>query len=172
MKLNLTVLLLLLLSLLVVAGTGFTVWYLMQPTDEELIRDAVTGIEAALSAPYREDLQGQTEDMAALKAYLGEEICIDLPCYRYSGKFSRSQVLGDYFSIRKLLRGVKVVASDVVVTFPEDQEKTANVQLTVQASWRKFEQPPYAVKLTMSKETGDWLVTGITFLENKKTPAP
>ena len=172
MKLNLTVLLLLLLSLLVVAGTGFTVWYLMQPTDEELIRDAVTGIEAALSAPYREDLQGQAEDMAALKAYLGEEICIDLPCYRYSGKFSRSQVLGDYFSIRKLLRGVKVVASDVVVTFPEDQEKTANVQLTVQASWRKVKQPPYVVKLTMSKETGDWLVTGITFLENKKTPAP
>lgn len=172
MKLNLTVLLLLLLSLLVVAGTGFTVWYLMQPTDEELIRDAVTGIETALSAPYREDLQGQAEDMAALKAYLGEEIRIDLPCYRYSGKFSRSNVLGDYFSIRKLLRGVKVVASDVVVTFPEDQEKTANVQLTVQASWRKFEQPPYAVKLTMSKETGDWLVTGITFLENKKTPAP
>lgn len=172
MKLNLTVLLLLLLSLLVVAGTGFTVWYLMQPTDEELIRDAVTGIEAALSAPYREDLQGQAEDMAALKQYLGEEIRIDLPCYRYSGKFSRSQVLGDYFSIRKLLRGVKVVASDVVVTFPEDQEKTANVQLTVQASWRKFEQPPYVVKLTMSKEMGDWLVTGITFLENKKTPAP
>ena len=172
MKLKLTTLLLLVLTLLVVAGSGFTVWYLTRPTDEELIRETVTGIETALSAPYREDLQGQAEDIAALKQYLGEEIRIELPCYRYSGTFSKSKVLGDYFSIRRHLRGVKVVASDVVVTFPEDQEKTANVQLTVQASWRKFEQPPYAVKLTMSKETGDWLVTGITFLENKKTPAP
>ena len=82
MKLKLTTLLLLVLILLIVAGSGFTVWYLTRPTDEELIREAVTGIETALSAPYREDLQGQAEDIAALKQYLGEEIRIDLPCYR------------------------------------------------------------------------------------------
>lgn len=172
MKLKLTTLLLLVLTLLVVAGAGFTVWYLTRPTDEELIREAVTGIETALSAPYKNDLQGQAENIAALKQYLGDELRIELPCYRYVGNFSRPQVLGDYFTIRKRLGNVKVLLSDVVVIFPEDREKTAYVQLTAKVSWRKFEQPPYAVKLTMSKETGDWLVTGITFLETKKTPAP
>ena len=161
MKLKLTTLLLLVLTLLVVAGSGFTVWYLTRPTDEELIREAVTGIETALSAPYREDLQGQAEDIAALKQYLGEEIRIELPCYRYVGNFSRPQVLGDYFTIRKRLGNLKVLVSDVVVTFPEDREKTAYVRLTAKVSWRNMDQSPYAVTLTMRKESGDWLVTGI-----------
>ena len=75
-------------------------------------------------------------------------------------------------TIRKRLGNLNVLVSDVVVTFPEDREKTAYVRLTVNVSWRKVKQPPYTVKLTMSKEAGDWLVTGITFLENKKTPVP
>ncbi len=166
MKLKLTTLLLPVLILLIAGGGGFTVWYLTRPSDEELIRGAVAGIETALSAPLRSDLQGQAEDIAALKQYLGEEIRIDLPCYRYSGTFGRMKVLGDYFTVRKHLRGVKVVASDVVLIFSEDQKETAYVHLAAQVSWGKFRQPPYAVKLTMSKETGDWLVTGVAFLEN------
>lgn len=170
MKLKLYMLVILVLVLAVLAGTGFYVWYLLQPTDEELIREAVTGIETALSAPYRSDLPGQTEDMAALKQYLGEEIRIALPCYRYRGTFTRQKVLGDYFAIRNHLKTIKVVCSDVVVSFPADQEGIAIVHLTVQASWRNFAQSPYLVKLVMSKESGDWLVTGITFLETKKIP--
>lgn len=172
MKLKLRTFLLLVLSLLVTAGGLFTVWYLTRPSDEELIRASVAGIEAALSAPYKNDLQGQAENIAALKQYLGDELHIELPCYRYVGNFRRPQVLGDYFTIRKRLGNLNVLVSDVVVTFPEDREKTAYVRLTVNVSWRKVKQPPYTVKLTMSKEAGDWLVTGITFLENKKTPVP
>ena len=127
----------------------------------DMIRATVSGIETALSAPYKNDLQGQAENIAALKPYLGEEIRIELPCYRYVGNFSRPQVLGDYFTIRKRLGNVKVLLSDVVVTFPEDREKTAYVQLTAKVSWRNMDQSPYAVTLTVQKEAGDWLVTGI-----------
>lgn len=161
MKLKFRTFLLLVLALLVITGGLFAVWYLTRPSDEELIRATVSGIEAALSAPYKNDLQGQAENIAALKPYLGEEIRIELPCYRYVGNFSRPQVLGDYFTIRKRLGNLKVLVSDVVVTFPEDREKTAYVRLTAKVSWRKMDQSPYAVTLTMRKESGDWLVTGI-----------
>lgn len=161
MKLKLRTFLLLVLALLVTAGGLFAAWYLTRPSDEELIRATVSGIETALSAPYKNDLQGQAENIAALKPYLGEEIRIELPCYRYVGNFSRPQVLGDYFTIRKRLGNVKVLLSDVVVTFPEDREKTAYVQLTAKVSWRNMDQSPYAVTLTVQKEAGDWLVTGI-----------
>lgn len=161
MKLKFRTFLLLVLALLVIAGGLFAVWYLTRPSDEELIRATVSGIEAALSAPYKNDLQGQAENIAALKPYLGEEIRIELPCYRYVGNFSRPQVLGDYFTIRKRLGNLKVLVSDVVVTFPEDREKTAYVRLTAKVSWRNMDQSPYAVTLTMRKKSGDWLVTGI-----------
>ena len=49
----------------------------------------------------------------------------------------------------------------MVVTFPEDREKTTYVQLTAKVSWRNMDQSPYAVTLTMRKKSGDWLVTGI-----------
>ena len=161
MKLKFRTFLLLALALLVTAGGLFAAWYLTRPSDEELIRATVSGIETALSAPYKNDLQGQAENIAALKAYLGEEIRIELPCYRYVGNFSRPQVLGDYFTIRKRLGNVKVLLSDVVVTFPEDREKTAYVRLTAKVSWRNMDQSPYAVTLTVQQEAGDWLVTGI-----------
>ena len=161
MKLKFQTFLLLVLVLSGVAGCGFTVWYLMLPTDEELICEAVAGIATALSAPYKNDLQGQTENIAALKPYLGEKIRMELPGYRYVGIFSRQQVLGDYFIIRKRLSNLKVLVSDMVVTFPEDREKTACVQLTAKVSWRKKEQTPCTVMLTMRKESGDWLVTGV-----------
>ena len=161
MKLKLRTFLLLVLALLVTAGGLFAAWYLTRPSDEELIRATVSGIETALSAPYKNDLQGQAENIAALKPYLGEEIRIELPCYRYVGNFSRPQVLGDYFTIRKRLGNVKVLVSDVVVTFPGDREKTAYVQLTAKVSWRNMDQSPYTVTLTMQKESGDWLITGI-----------
>lgn len=164
--------LLLIVPVLFLAGVGFFLWYLLAPSDEELIREVVTGMETTLSAPVRNDLQSQAETLSTLKNYLGEQVLVELPGYHYTGTFERQELLNDYFSVQRYFRSIKVVCSDVTVTFPEDRDGTAFVDLTVRVTLRGEEQEPQPVRLTMSDESGDWRVTGIAVPEHKKTPGP